>query len=72
MMIAGAATLMPSDRLPCEGEGRPLSAVKQEYFFFFFTLTTHLLTLVYTHSSYKHTRTNKETNKTKVVGVGGL
>lgn len=50
MMIAGAVTLMPSGRLPFEGEGRPLSAIQQHYFFF----QTHMLTLVYTPSPYAH------------------
>lgn len=57
---------MPSDRLPCEGEGRPLSAIKQHYLFF----QTHMLTLVYTRSPHMHTHTDKETNTDKV-GAGG-
>lgn len=62
MMIAGAATLMPSDRLPCEGEGRLLSATKRHWFFFG-TFTTHMLTPVYTQFLYRHTQRYEETNK---------
>lgn len=34
MMIVGAATIIPSDRLPCEIEVRLLSAIKQQCFLF--------------------------------------
>lgn len=67
MMIAGAATLIPSDRLPCEGEGRPLSAIKQHHFFLC-PFTTHMLTLVYTHTHRPYIHTDKETNKDKAGG----
>lgn len=33
MMIAGTATLMPSDRLSCEEEGRLLCIIKKHYFY---------------------------------------
>lgn len=59
MMIAGAATLMPSDRLPCEGEKRPLSAIKQHYFPF----QTHILTLVYAHIAHICTHTHTQIGK---------
>lgn len=56
-MIAGVATLMPSDRFPYEVEERLLSTIKQHYFFF----QTHMLTLLYTHS-HICTNTDRETN----------
>ncbi len=65
-MIAGAATLMPSDRLPCEGEGRPLTTIKKHYFFFHI----HMLTPVYRHHQHEHQHRNKETNVGKI-GMGG-
>lgn len=57
MMIAGAATLMPSDRLACEGEGKPHSVIKQHNSFF----QTHLYTRVHTYPIYaqSHRQGNK-------------